>query len=173
MGIVATNYVIEDEIIKKSVDSDFDFEKYMSDKINCPNCESWHYQKLNLCYGALLKAWCPMYELLILLDKSENHILKELQSYERHISESNNRSRFRYYFSNEVNDVWLELKKISVGLIEASIDNPTIVETIYNIEGYWNDRIVRKQHIVAEFIELYNAFYSANWQNKGLIITYS
>ncbi|MCB0745792.1 MAG: hypothetical protein KDC67_17950, partial [Ignavibacteriae bacterium] len=80
--------------------------------------------------------------------------------------------RMYYYRSSVVKEIWSELRNISIGEIENSIDNPEIIKTISSIEGYWNERIERKIHVVMEFFELYKAFYEAQLRDKGIITTF-
>jgi len=158
MGVEATNYVIEDEIIDRLLKEEFDFEEFA--------------QNLNFIYAGYVKSWSPMYELLIRLDKSEQEILKELSSDDRLLEDTVINPRIKYFYSSQVNSVWQELKNISIGNLEESIDNPIIAEEIVDTEGYWNDRIENKEHITREFFELYKTFYQANLLGHGVIITY-
>jgi len=113
-----------------------------------------------------------MYNLLIMLDTSKNDILREFENEERWIEDSVMNPSIRFFYSKEVKLVWNELRNISIGDIENSIDNPDVVEKISSIQGYWNERIEYRIQVVMEFFELYKAFYQANLKNKGIIITY-
>lgn len=156
MGIVAYNYVIEDEIIEKVIKSDLDIDYYME---NLPE---------NI-FGQDLKAWSPMYELLKILDKSENKVLNKLNS-EKYLKETLNSGTIYFYNSDTVKEMWNQLKNITITEIENSIENKEIVEKIIKIEGYYNERIKRRENIVLEFLALQKAFKKADINNKGVII---
>lgn len=171
MGIVAYNYVVNDVIIDKVLKSDSN--AVFNSQENENNLEEYYFEKNEVIFWTGMKAWSPMYELLKILDKSENNILSEIGNSKYYLEETEIYDRMYLYYSFVVKEIWNELKNISVGDIEMAIDNPIIIEIISNISGYGNDRIIRKQHIVMEFFEFYKAFYEANLREKGIIIGYS
>ncbi len=172
MGVEAINYVIKDEIIDSYRKQEFDFERYADERDSSSFDKKYKFEDIVFIYEASTKCWSPMYNLLKILDTSENNILSEFKNDQKLIEDSAMNPRIRFFYSKEVKLIWNELKNISIGNIENSIDTPNIVERISNIEGYWNERIRHKEHVVSEFFELYKAFYDANSNNKGIIITY-
>ncbi len=172
MGIVAYNYVVEDSIIDQILKSDFDIDEYLSSQLMEHDYQGSHFEKRGILFWQGVKAWSPMYELLKILDKSDNHILSKIQNEQFYIAETEKNDRMYYYRSSIVKEIWSELRNISIGEIENSIDNPEIIKTISSIEGYWNVRIERKIHVVMEFFELYKAFYEAQLRDKGIITTF-
>ena len=172
MGIVAYNYIVDDSVIDKILKSDFDIDEYLSNQLMDHEYKGSHFEKSGILFWQGVKAWSPMYELLKILDKSDNNVLSLLLNEQFYIPENETNNRFYYYYSSVVKEIWNELKKISIGEIENSIDKKDIVKTISSIEGYWNERIERKVHIVMEFFEIYKAFYEAQLRNKGIITSF-
>jgi hypothetical protein len=172
MGIVAYNYVVDDSIIDQILKSDFDIDEYFSSQLMDHEYQGSHFEKGGILFWQGVKAWSPMYELLKVLDESENQVLSKIQNDQYYIAESEKNDRIYYYRSSVVKEIWSELRNISIGKIENSIDNPEIVKAISSIEGYWNKRIERKIHVVMEFFELYKAFYEAQLRDKGIITTF-
>ena len=171
MGVVASNYIINDEIIDKLIKTDFDFCSYF-EKISMQHeYKNSYFEKCGILYGAMVKAWSPMYELLKLLDSSENKILNKIGNNTNYISEKGKNDSMYFFYSSEVKEIWKELKNISIGMIEKSLNDPNIIEKVSEIEGYWNERIESKEHIIMEFHEFYSAFYQAKLINKGIVIT--
>lgn len=159
MGIVAWNYVVEDEIIEKVIKSNLNIDDYIENSSE------------NI-FGQDLKVWSPMYELLKLLDKSENKVLNKLYGEKHLIEETQNSGMVCFYHSSIIKEMWSQLSSITISEIENSIENKEIVEKIIKIEGYFNERIKWKKSIVLEFLELQKAFKKAYINNKGVIIAY-
>lgn len=172
MGIVSYNYVVEDEIIDKLLKSDFDINKYLSNQLMDHEYQGFHFENSGILFWQGVKAWSPMYELIKILDKSDKQVLSKIQNEQFLIPETKKNNRMYYFHSSVVKEIWSELKNISIGEIENSIDNPEIVKTISSIQGYCNERIERKMHVVMEFFELYKAFYEAQLRNKGILIMF-
>lgn len=171
MGIVTSNFVTEDKIIDLLIQTDFDFYEYFDKELMIHEYKNNHFEKEGILFGALVKAWSPMFELLKLLDSSDDKVLSKIGNNSNYIPEKGNNDSMYFYYSTEVKEMWGELKNISVGQIEKSLKNPKIINEVSNIQGYWNDRIERKEHIIMEFFELYKAFYHANLKGKGIVIT--
>jgi Domain of unknown function (DUF1877) len=172
MGVVAYYYVVEDEIINKVLKSDFDIDEYLSNELMDHEYKGSHFEKRGILFWQGVKTWSPMYELLKVFDKSDNQVLSKIHSEQYHIAETEKNDRMYYYQSSVVKEIWTELRNISIGEIENSIDNLEIVEKISSIQGYWNERIERKVHVVMEFFELYKAFYEAQLRGKGIITSF-
>ena len=172
MGTVAYNYVVEDSIIDEVLHSNFDIDEYLSNQLMDHEYEGFHFEKRGILFWQGVKAWSPMYELLKILDKSDKHVLSKIHNEQYYIPETEKNDRMYYYHSSVVKEIWSELRNISIGEIEKSINNPDIVEKVSSIQGYWNERIERKVHVVMEFFELYKAFYEAQLRDKGIIITF-
>ncbi len=170
MGIVALNYLTEDRIIDELTKNDFDFYGHFEKELMYHEYKNSYFQKEEILYGALVKAWSPMYELIKLIDTSENKVLSKIGSNTNYIPEKGKNDSMYFYYSSEVKEIWGELKNISIGKLEAFLNNPDVVKRVSEIEGYWNDRVERKEHIIMEFFELYSAFYQANLKNKGIVI---
>jgi len=172
MGVVAYNYVVDDKIIDKVLKSEIDIDEYLSNELMDHEYEGSHFEKRGILFWQGVKAWSPMYELLKVLDKSDKQVLSKIQNEQYYIAETEKNDRMYYYHSTTVKEIWTELRNISIGQIENSIDNPEIVEKISSIQGYWNERIERKVHVVMEFLELYKAFYEAQLRDKGIITSF-
>ncbi len=151
MGIIASNYIVEDRLIDLYKNEEFDFEDYANKESLSHSYKNRHFEKPSFSFTASIKSWSPMYQLLIILDKSKNKILSQLTNENRWIEGTAMNSSVRHFYSQEVKSFWKELKTISIGDLEKAIDKPLIVERISNMEGYWNDRISRKEHIVMDF----------------------
>jgi hypothetical protein len=172
MGVVIYNYVVEDEIIDKLLKSDIDIDDYLSNQLMGHEYKGSHFEKGGILFWQGVKAWSPMYELLKILDKSEKQVLSKIHDEQFLIPETEINDRMYYFHSSVVKEIWIELRNISIGEIENSIDNPEIIKIISSIQGYWNERIERKVHVVMEFFELYKAFYEAQLRLKGIIIMF-
>lgn len=169
MGIVAYNYIIDDSIIDKILKSDFDINEYLSNQLMEHEYQGSHFENNGILFWHGVKAWCPMYELLKILDNSDKNVLSLLLNEQYYIPENEINERMYYYHSSVVKEIWSELKNISIGAIEKSIDNQIIIETISSIDGYRNERIQLKNIVVMEFFEVYKAFYEAQLRGKAII----
>lgn len=169
MGIVVYNYLVDDSIIDKILKSDFDIDTYMSNQLMEHEYQGFFFEKKGILFWKGVKAWSPMYELIKILDNSEKKVLSELLKQQYYIPETEKSSPRYYYYSSIVKEIWNELRHISIGDIEKSINNPELINKVSAITGYHNNRIERKTHIVMEFFELYKAFYEAQLMEKGII----
>lgn len=170
MGIVASNYIVEDKIIDQLTKADFDFYDYFEKELMYHEYKNSYFEKNGILFGALVKAWSPMYELIKILDSSDKKVLSKIGSNTNYIPEKGKNDSMYFYYSYDVKKIWKELKNISVGQIEKSLNDSEIIKKVSKIQGYWNDRIDRKEHIIMEFFELHSAFYNAHLKNKGIVI---
>lgn len=172
MGITTCNYVVDDWVIDKVTNEDFDLNKYLSDLLMEHEYKGHHFEIEGVSFWQGVKSWCPMYELIKILDKSDIRILQNINSDELIYEESKFNDWICVYNSSLVKNIWMELKKISIFDIEKSIDNPEIVQSITSIPGYRNRNIKHKINIVMEFVTFYQAFFHAQLRNKGIITTF-
>ena len=171
MGIVAYNYVVNDEIIDRVLNSHSNIFSNQQETEN--NLEEYCFEKDEVLFWTGVKAWSPMYELLKLLDTSEDNILSKIHNSKYFFEETEINDRMHIYYFSDVKNIWNVLKNIAVGDVENAINDQDVIKKISSINGYWNERIIRKQHVVMEFFELYKAFYEANLTEKGVIMMYS
>ena len=172
MGIVTYNYVVEDEIIDRLLKSDLEIDNYLSNQLMDHEYKGFHFEKKGILFWQGVKAWSPMYELLKILDKSDKKVLSKINNEQFFIPETEKNGRMYYFHSSVVKEIWSELRNISIGEIEKAIDNAEVIKKISLIQGYWNERIERKVHVVMEFFELYKAFYEAQLTDKGILIIF-
>lgn len=166
MGLIACYYVVEDNIIDKTIHLNFDYESYLENNFTQDELDS-------LIFGQDTKSWNPLFELLKILDTSNTKVLCQIDKDDFYIKESENMTSFYFHDSKRVNEIWSELKNITSEKITKSLENEKLKERISNIEGYYNERIHWAESIMIEYNQIYNAFESAHKFKKGIIISIS
>jgi hypothetical protein len=166
MGLIACYYVVEDNIIDKTIHLNFDYESYLENNFSD---EELKY----LVYGQDIKSWNPLFELLKIIDTSKTKVLSRIDNDDFYVKESVNMPSFYYHNSKRVNEIWRELKNITSEKITKSLQKEKLKERISNIEGYYNERIHYTESILIEYNEIYDAFESAHKLKRGIIITIS
>ena len=166
MGLIACYYIVEDNIIDKTIHLNFDYESYLEN--NFPDEELKY-----LVYGQDTKSWNPLFELLKIIDTSNTKVLSRIDNDDFYVKESVKMPSFYFHDSKRVNEIWSELKNITSEKITKSLQNEKIKERISNIEGYYNERIHWTESILIEYNQIYKAFESAHKFKKGIIISFS
>lgn len=157
MGIVVNFLVLENHIIDAFKEDKSIIDTYLEREDN-----EW--------YGSDRKVWSPMFELLFILDSSNNNIMREVENKEYYIDESKYNSRGYLLYSNIVSEIWKALKVITREIFIKNVEDPVIIEEIKSIPGYRNEFITYKNGVLMVYEEFYEAVENANRQNKGLYI---
>lgn len=123
-------------------------------------------------YGSDSKSWSPMFELLFILDSSENKVLREVENQANYIEESPLNDWGYVLYSNVVSQIWKVLQSITEDVFVKHMADPELIERIMAIPGYYNQRIVNKIGVLESYKEFYKAVKSAYIQKKGLFITF-
>ena len=166
MGLIACYYVVEDNIIDKTIHLNFDYESYLENNFTEDELDS-------LIFGQDTKSWNPLFELLKIIDTSNTKVLSRIDNNDFYLKESENMSSFYFHDSKRVNEIWSELKNITSEKITKSLKNEKLKERISNIEGYYNERINWTESILIEYNQIYKAFESAHKFKKGILISIS
>lgn len=173
MGVVATYYLVEDEIIEKVKNEDFDLCRYFyKNELMEHTHKGVEFEKCGLVFGTGVKSWHPMFELLKLMDESNEKIFRLTCAKENEIEETSVNSRLNYINAENVQKMWNEIKKISVAEIEFRTKDKKTIGIISSIEGYWTQRIRSTEMIVLEFLELFQALLYAVRKKRGIIIEF-
>ncbi len=173
MGVVATYYLVENEIIEKVKNEDFDLCSYFYENELMEHTHNGvEFEKCGLIFGTGVKSWHPMFELLKLMDESNEKIFRLTCAKENEIEETSANSRLNYIYAENAKKMWDEIKKISIAEIEFQTKNKRTIDLISSIEGYWTERIASTEMIILEFIELFQALLYAVRKNRGIIIEF-
>ena len=173
MGVVATYYLVDDKIIDKVIKEDFDLNQYFyKNELQEHTYNGTEFEKSGLLFGSGVKSWHALYELLKLMDKSDEKIFRLTCDVENEIEETTLNCRLNYIYSSDVIKMWNEIKKISVAEIESQTKNKKIIQAVTNIDGYRTENITHTKHIVLEFMELFKSLWSAVQKKRGILIEF-
>ena len=166
MGQIISYYVLNDEELDLLLNAGDDFESVLMQKIlNFHEVDGQPFWKSHLEFGQGVKAWNPMLEVLFKLDDSENGVLR------KSLSEILKRD-VNFCVLDELNvaNIWKGLKQISVSKIEEALSDHDMVEHFKRMKGYRTSSLEKKEIILIEFIELFNAMYKAQQLHRKVLV---
>ncbi|WP_300675604.1 hypothetical protein [Soonwooa sp.] len=156
MGITISYYLLSDEISSNAIEEkkrkDF---FYLADYLDENN---FQYTE----YNCWLKSWNPLYYLLFLMTKDP--IFKRL-----YFMDGEYEFTVNIFSHDEVDQMYENLKKISINDIEIAIQNSLYINEIKNIDGYHMERITERSYlIIGEYFELLKAVYDAQLTRRQI-----
>ena len=169
MGINITYYIVNENDIEKLKAKDLDFETYLSDHVTKIHEYKGFWFKHNV-FDQGIKSWNPLIELICCLDTSSNNVCRKILNENNLNPDSVLGSNFYLIKPSTVVSIFEELKKISLFDIELATENPELIAKVVNAPGYHMYGIKNKQSMVIEFMELINAFYTAQQGKKAIVI---
>lgn len=169
MGINIAYYIVNEKQVKQLESEDLDFDIYMIDNLTkIHEYEgSWFWRNS---FGQGIKSWNPLIELICLLDTSPNNVCRELLSKDNYYPETKLSFSFYLIRPSLVKSIFEVLKKISLSDIERATEDEHLISKVINTQGYNMGYVIHKQSMVIEFMELFNAFYSAQNNNNAVIL---
>lgn len=166
MGLNIGYYVLEDSQIERLIGSGSDFDEVLNEELLMfHEYKSIPFWKNQMEFGQGVKAWNPMFELLVRIDKTTDKILSEplakimANDYEYLVVEL-----------KDIDTVWSGLKLIAISDLEEALNDKDLKKSIKNVAGYRMENIDCPDLILVEYMELINAFYIAHQGRKKIVI---